>query len=153
MNPIDSQLSEGETVIYQAESHWAMLLGPAFVLIIGGLSLQSQGLSAAALMVFGLAWGFLAYHSMQRSRIVLTGDRLLVDAGFPLPKSFNIALNEIVAIDYYQPSLGSMLNFGKIMIVYKGKKSRLIIRFITAPAELVTKVRQRIAAILEPPQE
>jgi hypothetical protein len=149
MKETDDRIEGGETITHDSRSHWAMLLGPAFVIIIAGLSLQSQGLHAVALGAFGLLWGFFAYRSMERSHIALTPTRLLIDAGFPVPKSFAIALKEIAAIDYYQPSLGSMLNFGKIMIVYGGKK-RLVIRFITAPAELVTKVRRQIQEI-EPP--
>ena len=149
MNVPDDKLGSDETIVHDSRSHWAMLLGPAFVIIIAGLSLQSQGLNAVVLGAFGLAWGFFAYRSMERSHIALTPSRLLVNAGFPVPKSFTIALSEIVAIDYYQPSLGSMLNFGKIMIVYGGKK-RLIVRFISAPAELVTKVRRQIQE-MQPP--
>jgi hypothetical protein len=51
-----------------------------------------------------------------------------------------------MVIDYYQPSLGSMLNFGKIIIVYSGKK-RCAIRLVSSPAEFVKEVHQQIIAL------
>jgi hypothetical protein len=143
MNPIESRLAEGETIIYRTQCHWAIVLGPTLIIIIGGLALRSQGLHALALMAFGFLWGTLAYISMSKSEIGLTEKRVLVNAGFPLPKACDIPLNSIAAVDFYQPSLGSMLNFGKLMIVYKGQ-NRYVVRFVTAPAEFVTMVRQQI---------
>ena len=143
-NPIDSNLPDDETVIYRTRCHWAMLLGPMLLIIIGGLALQSQGFHAVALMAFGLAWGVFSYVSLHRSELELTRKRVLINAGFPLLKSYDIALSKIVAIDFHQPSLGSMLDFGKITIIYDGR-SRCVIRFVSSPAEFVTKVREQMA--------
>jgi hypothetical protein len=123
-----------------------MFLGPIFVIIIGGLALKSQGFHAMVLMAFGLVWGIFSHVSLRRSEIALTRKRVLIDAGFPLLKSYDIPLSEIVAIDFYQPSLGSMLDFGKIIIVRKGA-SRCVVRFVSSPAEFVTRVRQQLGAL------
>lgn len=117
MNSIDSKLTEEETVIYRSKCHWAIVLGPMLVIIIGGLALKSQGLPAMVLIAFGFLWGIFSYISFYRSEIGLTRKRVLIYAGFPTPKFHEIPLSEIVAFDFYQPSLGSMLNFGKIIIV------------------------------------
>ena len=58
----------------------------------------------------------------------------------------DIPLNEIAAIDFYQPALGSMLGFGKIWIVYDGR-NRCSIRFVSSPALFVTEVRQQISSL------
>jgi len=146
MNLIDDKLSDNETIIYRAKHHWAILLGPIVVIIIGGLALGSQGYHAMVLVAFGLIWGIFSYVSLQRSEIGLTGKRFLANVGFPLQRSYDIPLNEIMVIDYYQPSLGSMLNFGKIIIVYSGKK-RCAIRLVSSPAEFVREVHQQIVAL------
>ena len=143
MNSIDSKLTKDETIIYRTRCHWAIFLGSVLVIIIGGLALRSQGIHAMALMAFGLVWSVFSYVSLYGSEIGLTRKRVLINAGFPLLKSYDIPLNEISAIDFYQPSLGSMLDFGKITIVYDGR-SRCVIRFVSSPAEFVTKVRQQI---------
>jgi hypothetical protein len=135
-----------ETIIYRAKCHWAMLLGPMLVIVIGGLTLRSQGYHAMALIAFGLVWGISSYISLYKSDIALTRNRLLINAGFPVRKSYAIPLDKITGIDYYQPALGSMLNFGKIIIVYN-EKNKCAIRFVSAPAEFVKEVRQQIIAL------
>ena len=103
MNSIDSKLTKDETIVYRTKCHWAMFLGPILLIIIGGLALKSQGFPAIVLMAFGLVWGIFSYVSLHGSDIVLTRKRVLINAGFPLLKAYDIPLNEIVAIDYYQP--------------------------------------------------
>jgi len=146
MDSIDSKLTKDETIIYRTICHWALFFGPILVIIIGGLALKSQGFPAIVLTAFGLIWSIFAYVSFRRSEIGLTQKRILINAGFPLLKSYNISLNKIVAIDYYQPTLGSMLDFGKIIIVYN-RQSRSVVKFVSSPAEFVTKVREQIITL------
>jgi hypothetical protein len=143
VDSINNQPTKDGTIIYRAKHHWAVLLGPMTVIIIGGLALGSQGYHAAALIFFGLIWGFFGYRSWRRSEIGLTRYRVLINAGFPLLRSYDIPLDKIVGIDFFQPSLGSMLDFGKIVIVYDGR-TRCIIRFVSSPGEFVARVRQQI---------
>lgn len=148
MEPMDSGQTE-DGVLYRTGCHWAMLLGPALLVVIGGLALRSQGYGAAALILFGAIWGFFAHRSLRGSEIRLTRERVLIDAGFPLVKSYDIPLGRIAAIDFYQPALGSMLNFGRIMINRVGAR-RCSVGFVSDPGELVMKVRQQIAALGAP---
>jgi hypothetical protein len=148
MNSIDNKLRKNETIIYRTKYHWAMILGPLLVIIIGWLALESQGYHAMSLIAFGLIWGSLAYISLRKSEIGLTQNRVLINVGFPLKKSCDIMLSEIMIIDFYQPSLGSMLNFGKIIIGYNGKK-KCVFRFVSCPAEFVKEVQLQIN-ILKP---
>jgi len=46
-------------------------------------------------------------------------------------------------VDFYQPSLGALLNFGKIIIVHGGT-GKNVFRFIARPAEFVKKVQETI---------
>jgi hypothetical protein len=146
MISIDRKLINDETIVYRTKCHWAMFLGPILFIIIGGLALQSQGFPAIVLMTFSLVWGIFSYVSLYGSDIALTRKRVLINAGFPLLKTYDIPLSEIVAIDYYQPTLGSMLDFGKLIIV-RNRQSRCIIRFVSSPAEFVSEVRQQIISL------
>ena len=123
-----------------------LLLGPILVIFIGGLALKSQGYHAMALIAFGLIWGIFSYINLQRSEIGLTRNKVLINIGFPLKKSFDIPLNEIIFVDYYQPTLGSMLDFGKILIMDKRKK-KYAFRFVAGPAEFVKEVHRQINAL------
>jgi hypothetical protein len=146
MDSIDSRLTEDERIICRTKCHWAIFLGPGLVIILGGLAVKSQGIHAAALMAFGLVWGIFSLVSLDRSEIGLTGKRVLINSGFPLPKFYDIPLNKIVTIDFYQPALGAMLGFGKVWIVYD-RQSRCSIRFVSSPALFVTEVRQQISSL------
>lgn len=144
MNSIGKRLKD-ETLIFCAKCHWAILLGPILVIVIGGLAVKSQGIHALALMVFGLAWYTFSHITLNRSEIGLTEKRVLINTRFPLARVYDIPLDKIIAIDFYQPSLGSMLDFGKIWIVYEGR-SRCTIRFVSSPALFVSQVRQRLSS-------
>ncbi len=146
MDPIDDGPMTDKAVIYRTGRHWAMVLGPLMVVFLGGLSLKSQGFSATVLTALGLFWGISSYTDIQRSELELTRKRVLINIGFPFRKTYDIPLNEIVSIDFYQPTLGSMLNFGRIIIVY-GANKRCAFRFVTSPGEFVTSVRQQIGSI------
>ncbi|OPY68275.1 MAG: Bacterial membrane flanked domain protein [Syntrophorhabdaceae bacterium PtaU1.Bin034] len=135
-----------ERIIYRTKCHYAILFGPALVILIGSLALRSQGFHAMALIAFGLLWGLSSYFGFRRSEIGLTQKRVLINAGSLPAKSYDIPLHKIAAIDFSQPALGSMMNFGKVAIVYDEKR-KCVIRFVASPAEFVTRVRQEITAL------
>ncbi len=141
-----------ERVVYRAGCHWAILLGPILVIIIGGLALRSQGYHAMALIAFGIVWGIISYMTLGRLEIKLTGKRVGIDPGSPMKKPYEIPLNEVTAIDYYQPALGSMLNFGKIILLYEGNK-KSVVKFVSAPAEFVRKAREEVGMARSSSQE
>jgi hypothetical protein len=146
MNSIDDKVTRNETIVYRAQLHWAILLGPMLVMLIGGLALKSQGYHAMILIAFGLIWGIFSGINLCRSAIGLNRNKIIVSIGFPLKKSVDILLNEIIFVDYYQPTLGSMLNFGKILVMDKRKK-KYAFRFVSGPAEFVKEVHHQIAAL------
>lgn len=144
MNSIDHRLTKDETFIFCTKCHWAIFLGPMLVIIIGSLAAKSQGIHAYALMAFGLVWCAWSYIILKRLELGLTQKRVLINARFPLSKSYDIPIGDIVAIDFYQPALGSMLDFGKIWIISRGR-NRCSIRFVSSPALFVSEVRQRLS--------
>lgn len=142
----ETALGEKERLLYTARMHWVLLLGPATLLIIGGLSIPSKGLSAVVLCAIAIAWGVLCYRSYVNSQIRLTDRRVLVTRGGLYRRTHDILLSDISLIDSYQPSLGTILNFGKITIVHGGK-FKSVCRMIVSPVELVARVRDQAAAV------
>ncbi len=149
MNSIDDTLTKDETIIYRTKCHYAIFFGPMLLIFLGGLALKSQGPHAMALMAFGLLWGIFSYLSFRRSEIGLTQRRVLINAGFPLVKFSDVPLNKIVTIEFFQPALGAMLDFGKLAIVHDGR-NKCIIRFVPSPAVFVTRVRQQMTTLSLP---
>jgi hypothetical protein len=145
MGTFENGLLEGQEIIYRAGVHWAVLLGPAFLLFIGWLSLWSQRLPSAVLIASGFIWGAFSYLRLRQFDIVLTNNRLLINVGFPLKRSYAIPLDTITYANCYQPSLGAILNFGKIILVHSGTK-KTVFRFVARPAEFVEEVQEAIMA-------
>jgi membrane protein YdbS with pleckstrin-like domain len=140
----DTELLENERVVYQTRLHWVLFLGPATLIIFGGLSLPAKGLPALVLIALGFAWGILAYIKFCYSLIRITDKRVLIRVGFLVRKPYTISLTDISYVDFYQPSLGAMLNFGKITIIH-GQKFKSVFRMVSSPREFVAAVNAEIA--------
>jgi membrane protein YdbS with pleckstrin-like domain len=140
----NTELLENERIVYQVRLHWVLFLGPLMLIIIGGLSFPAKGLSALALAGIGIAWGVISYIKFNCSYIRVTDKRVLIRVGFLVRRPYSISLSDISYVDFYQPSLGSMLNFGKITIIH-GKKFKSVFRMVSSPGELVTAVRGQLS--------
>ena len=140
----NTELLENERIVYQIRLHWVLFLGPLMLIIIGGLSFPAKGLSAIVLAIIGIAWGVISYIKFNYSYIRVTNKRVLIRVGFLVRQPYSISLSDISYVDFYQPSLGSMLNFGKITIVH-GTKFKSVFRMVSSPGELVTAVRGQLS--------
>ncbi|OPX96213.1 MAG: hypothetical protein A4E58_01806 [Syntrophorhabdus sp. PtaB.Bin006] len=139
------ELFENERVIYHARLHWALFLGPAMLLFLGGLSISTKGLVAAIMFGLGLLWGILSYKTFSNSSIRLTNKRVLVRVGTLIRKMYAVSLTDIALVDLHQPSLGVILNFGNITILH-GNKFKSSFKMVASPTEFVAKVREQMAA-------
>ena len=140
----NTELLENEWIVYQTRLHWVLFLGPLMLIIVGGLSFPAKGLSALVLAGIGIAWGVISYIKFNYSYIRVTDKRVLIRVGFLVRRPYSISLSDISYVDFYQPSLGSMLNFGKITIIH-GKKFKSVFRMVSSPGELVTAVRGQLS--------
>jgi|EPASupsiteSAE347_1022098.scaffolds.fasta_scaffold01385_5 uncharacterized membrane protein YdbT with pleckstrin-like domain len=136
-------LQENERIVYRTGLHWAMFLGPAMVLIISGVSVPSQGLGALILLIIGVLWSASSIMSYRNSEFLITNRRFLARFGFPWKKVYDMPLTTIENIDMYQPTLGSFLNFGKILIRRTGGAGHSI-RMIPKPIEFAKTIQEQI---------
>jgi membrane protein YdbS with pleckstrin-like domain len=144
MISLQDRLFADERIIHHTGLHWTLLFGPGILIVIGGLSIPSKGLNAVILVVIGVVWTLLFGVSLQRSELAVTQKRILVNMGFLWKRTYDIPLDAIAMIDTYQPTLGKILDFGKIMIrLAKGR--RYSFRMVRAPGAFVQKVREQIA--------
>jgi len=61
MSYIDDNLKENERVVYRTKLHWAMLLGPGTLMVIGGLSIPAKG-CPGLLFWYWFCVGHLVFH-------------------------------------------------------------------------------------------
>jgi hypothetical protein len=90
-----------------------------------------------------LAWAVLSYIALRNTEFAVTNKRLLIWTVFPWKKLYDIALVEIANADVYLPSLGKLLNFGKITIILNNRK-RISRRLVSGPDELLKNLSQQI---------
>jgi len=148
MGYIDSRLKVDEKLAFITGLHWATLLGPTTLMVIAGLSLPTKGISALILLLIGVLWGLFSTVSLQTSEIAITDRRLIIRVGFPLRRTYDVPLDQIDMVDVYQPSLGKILNFGKIILGFTGK-GRGAFRMVASPLEFRAHLEREVFAFLK----
>ncbi len=131
---------EDERVLYRTRLHWAIILGPALLMILSGISIPRSGLNGVLLLAFGTMWGVFSSISYEKSEFLVTARRVLIRPGFPWRKPYDLLLSEIEEVNVYQPSLGKMLNFGKITI--RTRSGRRVFRLVADPYQLGAVILQ-----------
>jgi hypothetical protein len=132
---------EGETAIYRTRLHWVTVLAPAVVMMLSGMSIPGKGMSAVVLLTLATIWGVLSSISLERSQFLVTRRRVMIKTGFPWRRSHDLSLADIGGVYVYQPSLGKVLNFGKLTFKMKSGK-RLSFRLVRDPLQLAGVVNQ-----------
>lgn len=145
MNHIDDNLSGDEKIVYRTGLHWVAFCGPAMLLFLAGVSIQSKDMTAIVLFIIGLVWAILSYIALQTTEFGITSSRVLIWTVIPWKKLHDLALVDIADAAVYQPSLGKLLDFGKITIVLVNGK-RVTRRLINAPYELLKNLSQQVEA-------
>jgi hypothetical protein len=128
-------MEEGHTAVYRTRLHWVMVLGPAVLMILSGVSIPAKGLNAVAFLALATLWGVFSSISLERSEFLVTGSLFLVRVGFPWRRSYTLPLADIERIKVYQPSLGKVLNFGKLTVSMKSRR-RFSFRMLRDPLQL-----------------
>jgi uncharacterized membrane protein YdbT with pleckstrin-like domain len=144
LNSQEDRTEQSQTILYRARLHWATFLGPVTLFLVGSFNIGSKGLPAYILTALALVWGIASYVRYSRFQIALTKTSIIVSGGLFSKSGTEYPLSEIVAADTYQPSLGALLNFGKVMIVRKNGV-RHAYRLVTAPMDFVVKLKELAA--------
>lgn len=143
MGRIDDNLSRDEKIVYRTGLHWVTFCGPAMLLFLAGISIRSKGTSAIVLFIIGVVWAVLSYIALQYNEFGVTNKRILIWTVFPWKKLQDAALVDIADAAVYQPTLGKLLNFGKISIVLVNRK-KITRRLVNAPYDLLTNLSQQV---------
>jgi hypothetical protein len=143
----EARPDSGDAVL-RTRLHWVMIAGPATLMVIAGLSIEHKGGSAALVLALAVLWGICASISFELSEIVLTKERLWVKVGFPWRRSHDFPLADVADVQVYQPSLGKVLDFGRITIMRNNGK-RISFRMVRSPhllAQLIYECKRAGAA-------
>ena len=114
-------------------------------MILAGISVPDRGVDAAILLVLATVWGIFSSISYEKSRFVVTETRVFIKAGLLWRRSYDLPLQHVEGVKVYQPSLGKVLNFGKITFKTRSGR-RLSFRLVRDPLQfgnVVLENRQR----------
>ena len=146
MSSIDDNLRENERIMYRTGLHWVAFGGPLILLFVAGLSIPTKGMPAILLLIVATVWTLLVTRNLQMTEFVITDKRIYVQRWFALKRSYDVAISEIVDVEIYQPALGKLLNFGKIIIHLPSKK-RVSFRLVSAPVIFLMKFQEEFLRI------
>ncbi len=126
MSYIDSNLLEGERVVFRTRLHWLLFFGPALLTIIVlfpiAWLLASGTWSSAAWIPLGLGLLILlaVFIKRQSSDFAVTNKRIMMKVGVYRTRSIELLLSKVEAIAVDQSLLGRILDYGNIVVTGSG---------------------------------
>jgi uncharacterized membrane protein YdbT with pleckstrin-like domain len=140
---VEDNLVPGENILYKANLHWGMFVGPVILLGTGLLltiisllplvSSTNNGDNSSASATIGcftccagpiLLIGFIylvsAFMSYISTEFALTDRRIIAKTGILQQRSLELMIGKVESIGVNQPLLGRVLNFGTIVVCGTG---------------------------------
>ena len=162
MSYVESNLVPGETVIYQTELHWIVMVGHLFIgfLLLGlpGVLLLYYAFShsemdantlhlteagGAALLVCGAVVILIGVVRRHATEMAVTNRRVVIKTGLMSRKTIEMLLNKVESIEVSETTGGRMLGYGTIVMIGTGGTSEPF-RQIAHPLEFRNQVQQQI---------
>jgi uncharacterized membrane protein YdbT with pleckstrin-like domain len=150
---VDSNLLNGEEVVYRAFLHPIVYAPAAPFVIFGVLAIASSvtnesqffglGFFGLVLIVVAALVCVGAYANIKTSEFAVTNRRVLIKVGWLRRESFEILLPKVEGIGVYQGLLGRMFDFGTMGVRGTGG-SRERFANIAAPLEFRRQVQALI---------
>lgn len=134
---------KAEPILYRTTVHWAALLGPGMLLVLGGLSLRAKPVAALVMIGLAIIWGMFSIHNLRASEFAVRASKLTIRIGFPFKRFYEFPYSHLAGADFHQPALGVILNFGKIMLIQPNRKV-IVFRLVARPNEFIERLRTEI---------
>ncbi len=122
-------------IVYQAHLHWVLFFWPGVLFCIGGyIGLQFNSLHLLAIFfeVFALIWGLIAWAQYHFSSLTIKNKQIILCMGVLVQKTVDIPLNKIESIDITRSLIGSLLQYGTLVIRGTGG-TRQVIPYLNKP--------------------
>ncbi len=112
-----------QRVVYQARLHWILFVWPLLLLLFGlGLSFSFPSFREVGLMtvLIAIAWGFLMWLTYQFSSLTIKEKQVILRSGILVRQTIDIPLSKIESIDIRQSIIGSLFQYGSLLITGTG---------------------------------
>jgi uncharacterized membrane protein YdbT with pleckstrin-like domain len=121
--------------IYQAKLHWILFVWPVVLLCFAGyIGITYESLQSASLVVVLLAifWEVVVWLTYQCSYLIIKKKQVILCTGIFVRQTLDLSLNKIESIDIRQSILGSILQYGSLVITGTGG-TRQFVNFLNKP--------------------
>ncbi len=129
-------VKESENVIvYQARLHWILYLGPVALVAVAWLLhyyLRAPDQLEWAIGVISVIWECMVWLTCHFSFLNIKKNRIVMCSGVLVRQTVDIPMNKIESIDIRQSILGSILQYGSLLITGTGG-TRQSIKFLNKP--------------------
>jgi membrane protein YdbS with pleckstrin-like domain len=126
---------QDKNIIYQARLSWVLFVWPLLMLCVAAyLGIRYSALHQPSLILaaVGIIWFLVTWVTYQFSSITIKKKQIMLRTGFLVRKTVDIPLNKIESVDIRQSILGSILQYGSLVITGTGG-TRQLINFLDKP--------------------
>lgn len=122
-------------IVYQARLHWILFSGPVALFVFAtfiGLRFPLFYDPSFIVMIFAVIWGLMVWSTYRFSSLTIKKKQIILRTGLLVRNTLDISLNKIESIDIRQSVLGSILQYGSIVITGTGG-SRQMVHYLSKP--------------------
>lgn len=122
-------------IVYQARLHWILFFGPVVLVIFAWLMnyyLHAPRQLGWAVGGLAVIWEFIVWLTYHFSFLNIKKNRIVMCSGILVRQTVDIPMSKIESIDIRQSILGSLLQYGSLVITGTGG-TRQSINFINTP--------------------
>ncbi len=150
MSYVDSQLMQGEQVVYRTTIHWIGYWWPTVLFLFAGALMAGGNLKTAACIAsLGGLFGAAIWLDIVTSEFAITDRRIITKVGVINRHCLELLLGNIEGVKVEQNILGRILGYGTLIISGTGSAKAPFTR-VTAPLEFWRQVQQQISVMRIP---
>jgi uncharacterized membrane protein YdbT with pleckstrin-like domain len=127
--------SGDKNVVYFARLHWILFCWPfilACIAMLIGIQISQLKDVSLFLVLFALIWGLMTWVTYYFSSLTIKKNQVIFRTGMLVRKTTDIPLSKIESIDIQQSVLGSLFQYGNLVITGTGG-TRHTISFLAKP--------------------
>ncbi len=118
---VESNLMDGEQVVYATSIHPIVFLGPGVVILTGiGLGVAYSPAGGIAVLAMGALMLLGAWIRQWSSEFAVTNRRVIVKVGFISRRTIELNMSKVESVEVNQDIFGRMLNYGAITVIGTG---------------------------------
>lgn len=119
----------GNDIIYQARLHWILFVWPIVLMFFGfyiSVKLEPLYKLGMGLVAVAIFWEVVVLLTYQCSYLIIKKKQVILCTGIFVRQTLDIALNKIESVDIRQSILGSIFQYGSLVITGTGGTKQYI---------------------------